>query len=71
MVAVVKKMLLDGLRRHEDGNPISPDLRAATISWAILGASREWIRTPNRVASDEIAPTIVGMIAPIMHSASA
>lgn len=71
MVAVVKKMLLDGLRRHADGNPISADLRAATMSWAILGASREWIRTPNRVASDEIAPTIAGMIAPILHPASA
>ncbi|QMV20311.1 TetR family transcriptional regulator [Granulicella sp. 5B5] len=69
MVAVVRKMLLDGLRRHDDGSDISPDLRAATISWAILGAAKEWVRTPERPASDEIAGTVVRMIAPILHPA--
>ena len=69
MGTVVGKMLLDGLRRHEDGSNVSPELRAAAISWAILGAAKEWVRTPGRPSSDEIAGTLVGMIGPMMHPA--
>jgi AcrR family transcriptional regulator len=67
MVEVVRKMLLDGLRRHHGDSNISPELRAATISWAILGAAKEWVCTPERPASEEIAGTMVRMIAPMMH----
>jgi AcrR family transcriptional regulator len=67
VVAVVRGMILHGLKSHEDGNSVSADLRAATVSWAILGAAKEWVRTPNRPASDEIAETVAGMVAPILH----
>jgi AcrR family transcriptional regulator len=68
VVAVVRGMLLDGLRNHADpASAASPELRAATVSWAIFGAAKEWVRTPNRPSSDEIADIMTPMIAPLMH----
>jgi AcrR family transcriptional regulator len=68
VVSVVRGMLLDGLRNHADpASAASPELRAATVSWAIFGAAKEWVRTPNRQSSDEIADIVTPMIAPLMH----
>jgi AcrR family transcriptional regulator len=68
VVSVVRGMLLDGLRRHADpSSAASPELRAATVSWAIFGAAKEWVRTPNRPSSDQIADIVTPMIAPLMH----
>lgn len=69
MVAVVRQMLLEGLKRHEVGGGVSAEMRAATLSWAILGAAKEWVRTPERPTSEAIADTVVGLIAPILHPA--
>ncbi len=69
VAVVAQRMILDGLKRHDDGSGVSAELRAATVSWAILGAAKEWVRTPDRPSSEEIAGTVVGMVAPILHGA--
>jgi AcrR family transcriptional regulator len=75
IIAVIRGMLLDGIRNHPPTSPTpppaSPELLASTASWAIYGAAKEWIRTPNRPPSEEIASTIQGLIAPILHPQSA
>jgi AcrR family transcriptional regulator len=75
IVAVVRGMLLDGIRNHPPATPTSPaaspELLASTASWAIYGAAKEWSRTPNRAPSEEIAATIQGLILPILHPQSA
>jgi AcrR family transcriptional regulator len=75
IVAVVRTMLLDGIRNHPPASPIpppaSPELLAATASWAIYGAAREWVQTPNRPPSEEIAATVQRLVAPILHPQSA
>ncbi len=67
IVAVVRGMLLEGVRKHPPAGNYSAELIAATASWAIYGAAREWIRTPNRVASEQIAPTLQRLVAPILE----
>jgi AcrR family transcriptional regulator len=71
IVAVVRGMLLEGLRNHPADSPAvpspSPELLAATASWAIYGAAREWVRTPNHPPSEEIALTVQRLVAPILH----
>jgi AcrR family transcriptional regulator len=69
VVAVVRQMLLNGLRQHEPESTVSAEMVAATASWAIYGAAKEWARTPNRPASEAIAETVVHLVAPILHSA--
>jgi AcrR family transcriptional regulator len=65
-IAVVRNMLLDGMRRHPQENGVSPEMVATTMSWAIYGAAKEWVRTPDRVSSEEISETVMRMVAPIM-----
>jgi len=70
IVAVVRAMLLDGLKRHVPERAVAPEMIAAAASWAIYGAAKEWVRTPGRCASDEIADTVTLLVAPILGLAS-
>ena len=71
IIAVVRGMLLEGIRNHPSASGDSPELLAATASWAIYGAAREWVRTPDHAPSEAIAATIQHLIVPILHSQSA
>ena len=69
IVAVMRGMILEGLRTHRGRQRVSPGLLASTVAWAIFGAAKEWLRTPNRVPVDRIATTIEAMVNPIFSSA--
>jgi AcrR family transcriptional regulator len=70
VVAVVRTMLLAGLKKHAAATIVSPEMQAATMSWAMYGAAKEWVRTPNRPPSEEMAETVVQFVAPLMHPAA-
>jgi AcrR family transcriptional regulator len=65
VVAVVRYMILDGLKQHPSDRSACPEMIAATISWAMYGAAKEWARMPERVPSEEIADTIMTLVLPI------
>jgi AcrR family transcriptional regulator len=67
IIAVVRGTLLDGLKRHPAEKPITPEMVAALASWAIYGAAREWARTPDRCAPDEIADAVTMLVSPILR----
>jgi len=77
IVSVVRKIFLAGMRRRNEADavplpadpvdPITPELRAAAVSWALYGAAREWVRTPERPSSEAMAEALVGLIAPLLH----
>jgi AcrR family transcriptional regulator len=67
VVAVVRGMLLAGFQRHGTSDGVSAELRAATASWAIYGAAREWAAMPQRPPSEEIAATVGALVAPLLH----
>jgi AcrR family transcriptional regulator len=69
VIAVVRRMILDGLKRHPVENGASPEIIAATVSWAIYGAAKEWVRTPQRCCSETIVETIQALVSPIFTSA--
>lgn len=66
VIAVVGRMILEGLRRHPLANGVSAEMMATTLSWAIFGAAKEWVRTPGRCGSEEIAETVMGLVGPMM-----
>jgi AcrR family transcriptional regulator len=66
VVAVVRKMVLAGLQQHPAGS-VAPELQAATVSGGIYGAAKEWVLTPHRVPSEEIATTILKLVTPVLH----
>jgi AcrR family transcriptional regulator len=65
VIAVVRRMILDGLKRHQAENGASPEIIAAAVSWAIYGAAKEWLRTPERCCSETIVETIQALVSPI------
>ena len=66
VIAVVRGMLLEGMQRHTPPSGASAEMRATTISWAIYGAAKEWVHTPNRIPSEQIVETIMSLVAPMM-----
>jgi len=62
MIAVVRRMILEGLSKHPAEGAISPEMIAATVSWAIYGAAKEWVRTPNRCAAEDVVDTVTALI---------
>jgi AcrR family transcriptional regulator len=66
IIAVVRRMLMDGLEKHPSSQPISPQMIATTASWAIYGAAKEWAQTPNRPPSHAVVDTIVTLVAPVL-----
>ncbi len=69
IVAVMRGMILEGMKSHSGRQRVSPDLVASTVAWAIFGAAKEWLRTPNRMSVDRIASTIEAMVTPIFDAA--
>jgi AcrR family transcriptional regulator len=70
VIAVVRRMILDGLQNHPpDG--VSPELLAATLSWGIYGAAKEWVRTPERGPAEEMVETVMRLVGPVFGAAYA
>ena len=67
MIAVVRRMLMEGLQKHPPKNGIAVELVAATAGWAIYGAVKEWAQMPGRCPVDEFAATAIAMVAPILQ----
>lgn len=67
VVAVVGKMLLDGMKQHPSPTGPSPEMKAAALSWAIYGAAKQWVHTPDRTASEAMADTVFHLIAPMVN----
>jgi AcrR family transcriptional regulator len=66
VIAVVRRMILDGLKHEPSANAISPEMIATTVSWAIYGAAKEWARTPNRCPSEEVVDTVMLLVSPML-----
>jgi AcrR family transcriptional regulator len=62
VINVVRTLILEGLRQHPRANGVSPELLATTISWAMYGAAKEWLQTPNRCPPDQISTTIAHLL---------
>jgi AcrR family transcriptional regulator len=69
VIAVVRRMILDGLKKHPPADGISPAMLAATLSWAIYGAAKEWVRTSDKRPSEEIVETVMNLVEPVFGAA--
>lgn len=66
VIAVVRGMLLEGMRKHPAADGIPPEMKAGTMAWAIYGAAKEWVRTAGRCSLDEAVENITRLVAPMM-----
>lgn len=71
IIPVIEGMFQEGAGHHELKPGTDPALLATTAAWAIFGAARRWLQTPDRVPAEEMAARIEAMVKPIFFSASA
>jgi hypothetical protein len=60
--------VLDGLANSSTRTPVSHQVLASTISWAIYGATREWFYTTKRQKNDEIVSFVATVVVPILET---
>src|SRR6202795_2498477 len=70
IIPVVEGMFLEGAAHHAMAHGADPALLATTAAWAIFGAARRWLQTPDRIPAEEMAATIEAMVKPIFFTAS-
>jgi AcrR family transcriptional regulator len=62
----IRIILMDGYNKHPVDRNIPPEMIAATASWAIYGAAKQWVNTPERVPAEEFVTTAVDLVRPIL-----
>ena len=62
----IRVILMDGFKKHPVEGSINPELVAATASWAIYGAAKQWVNNPDRAPSEEFVTTAVNLVRPIL-----
>jgi AcrR family transcriptional regulator len=62
----IRIVLLDGFQRHPVERSIPAEMIAATASWAIYGAVKQWINTADRVSAEEFVSVAVELVRPIV-----
>src|SRR5580692_7001512 len=62
----VRVVLLDGFRHHPVERRIPEEVIAATASWAIYGAAKQWVHSPDRASPEEFVPLAAELVHPII-----
>ena len=62
----IRLILLEGFRTHPAERRISPEIIAATASWAIYGAVKQWLNTPDRIPAEQFAGVAADLVHPIV-----
>jgi AcrR family transcriptional regulator len=62
----IRVVLLEGFRSHPQARRISPEMIAATASWAIYGAAKQWVNTADRSPAEEFVPVVIELVQPVL-----
>jgi AcrR family transcriptional regulator len=68
IIAVVRHMFLAGMKDHPLPGNVSAEMAAAGASWAIYGAAKEWLKTPDRSSSEQAAEAVLELVSPMLHA---
>jgi AcrR family transcriptional regulator len=67
----IRLILLEGFRLHPEERRISPEMIAATASWAIYGAVKQWVDTPDHPPAEEFVATAIELVRPVLAAGTA
>ena len=70
IIPVVEDMFQEGLSRHGIAPGVDAAMLATTAAWAVFGAARRWLQTPNRIPAEEMAARIETMLSPVLFGTS-
>lgn len=71
ITAAIRRVLMEGVAKFDFVSGASPEMIATTASWAIYGAVKAWVNTPDRPAAEAIVPVILQLVLPILQTAGA
>jgi AcrR family transcriptional regulator len=69
ITTAIRRVIMKGMPQQSATPALSPEIIATTASWAIYGAVKQWFYTPNHVSAEEIVPSILQLIVPILMAA--
>jgi AcrR family transcriptional regulator len=67
----LRQVLLEGFREHPVEQSVPEEMIAATASWAIYGAAKQWVNTADRVPAEEFVAVAVKLVQPIIMGGAA
>lgn len=70
IIPVVEGMFREGIAHHGMEPGFEAELLATTAAWAVFGAARRWIQSPDRIAAEEMASKIEALVKHVFLSAS-
>ena len=62
----IRLMLLEGFRHHPQERRIPQEMIAATASWTIYGAVKQWVSTPDRCPAEEFVSVALELVTPVL-----
>jgi AcrR family transcriptional regulator len=68
VVAAIRRLLLEGMKRAEHGGELAPETVAAAASWAICGAVKQWFSTPNKRPAATLVTQLLALILPMLNA---
>jgi AcrR family transcriptional regulator len=64
-------VLLDGFHRHPSAPGVPAEMIAAAASWAIYGAVKQWVSTPDRGSAEEFVSVAAELVRAILTAGTA
>jgi AcrR family transcriptional regulator len=68
ITTAICRVLIKGMPKSDD-SVISPEMVAMAASWAIYGAVKQWFYTPGHAPAEQIVPTILQLVMPMLQQA--
>jgi AcrR family transcriptional regulator len=68
MIAAIRRVLAHGMERYTSVPEERRAMQSAAASWAIYGAVKEWLNTPDRRPAEAVVPEIVAIVTPLLGS---
>jgi len=69
IVAAIRRLLLEGMKRAEHGGELPAEMVAAAASWAICGAVKQWFSMPDRPSAATLVTQLQGIVLPMLVKA--
>jgi hypothetical protein len=66
MIAAIHHVLSEGMAKYTSVPPERRAMQSASAAWAIYGAVKVWLNTPDHRSSEEIVPEILAIVAPLL-----
>jgi AcrR family transcriptional regulator len=66
MVTAIRRVLAEGMAKRAEIPEGQWAMYAAAAGWAVYGAVKEWLNTPERPPAEAIVPQIVAMVRPLL-----